>query len=258
MEAIRLRARPGKDHPIPIAQSTHKEFNMTRSLRWQLSAIAAAAAGVICVAQAQSTDPAMATTTTDAAYGTPAAMPEPATEAAVQATLQSEADARSAEATAAAEPAATRPLAYTAGTPMAAAPEQSTTVVIVPTQVDQSAVQAKAWAALEAEQITREEVASEAAYANQNGLIARGELSIVGEDKGMIHVEQADQARHARSTQQYLAKLDTKHQQFFAVEQERLNQLALAEQQRQQALAAQQAAQQQQMAQQAEQAQPTQ
>jgi hypothetical protein len=224
---------------------------MTRSLRWQLSAIAAAAAGVICVAQAQSTDPAVATSTTDAAYGAPAAMPEPATEAAVQATLQSEADARSAEPTAAAEPAAAR-------SPMAAAPEQSTTVVIVPTQVDQSAVQAKAWAALEAEPITREEVASEAAYANQNGLIARGELSIVGEDKGTAQVEQADQARHARSTQQYLAKLDTKHQQFFAVEQERLNQLALAEQQRQQALAAQQAAQQQQMAQQAEPAQPTQ
>jgi hypothetical protein len=230
---------------------------MTRSLRWQLSAIAAAAAGVICVAQAQSTDPAVATSTTDAAYGAPAAMPEPATEAAVQATLQSEADARSAEPTAAAEPAAARSPAYTAGT-MAAAPEQSTTVVIVPTQVDQSAVQAKAWAALEAEPITREEVASEAAYANQNGLIARGELSIVGEDKGTAQVEQADQARHARSTQQYLAKLDTKHQQFFAVEQERLNQLALAEQQRQQALAAQQAAQQQQMAQQAEPAQPTQ
>lgn len=230
---------------------------MTRSLRWQLSAIAAAAAGVICVAQAQSTDPAVATTT-DAAYGTPAAMPQPATEAAVQATLQSEADARSAEATAAAEPSATRSPAYTAGTPAAAAPEQATTVVIVPTQVDQSAVQAKAWAALEAEPITREEVASEAAYANQNGLIARGELSIVGEDKGTAQVEQADQARHARSTQQYLAKLDTKHQQFFAVEQERLNQLALAEQQRQQALAAQQAAQQQQMAQQAEPAQPTQ
>ena len=91
----------------------------------------------------------------------------------------------------------------------------------------------------------------------RDGLIARGEMSIVGEDKGTAYVEQADQARHARSTQQYLAKLDVKHQQFFAVEQERLNQLALAEQQRQQALAAQQAAQQQQLAQQ-QQSQPTQ
>jgi hypothetical protein len=239
---------------------------MTRSLRWQVSAIAAAAAGAICVAQAQSTDPAMqaqpaveASTTDAAAYGTPPAMPEAASEADVQATLQAEADARSTDANAAAEPTTPRAsTAYSAAAPMAA--DQPTTVVIVPTQVDQSAVQAKAWAALEAEPVTREDVATEAAYANQNGLIARGELSIVGEDKGTAHVEQADQARHARSTQQYLARLDTKHQQFFAVEQDRLNQLALQEQQRQQALAAQQAAQEQQLAaqQQAQPMQPTQ
>jgi hypothetical protein len=233
---------------------------MTRSLRWQLSAIAAGAAGAICVAQAQSTDPAMqaqpAAAADAATYGTPPAMPEAASEADVQATLQAEADARSTDANAAAEPTAQRAsTAYTAAAPMAA--DQPTTVVIVPTQVDQSAVQAKAWAALEAEPITREDVATEAAYANKNGLIARGELSIVGEDKGTAHVEQADQARHARSTQQYLARLDTKHQQFFAVEQDRLNQLALQEQQRQQALAAQQAAQEQQLAAQ-QQAQPTQ
>lgn len=239
---------------------------MTRSLRWQLTAIAAAtAAGAICVAQAQSADPALQAApaaevaTTDTAMPAPAAMPEQAaTEADVQATLQSEADARRAEGTAAAEPAAPkRATVYSAGAPMTAQADQPTTIVVVPTQVDQSAVQAKAWAALEAEPVTREDVAAEAAYANKNGLIARGEMSIVGEDKGTAYVEQADQARHARSTQQYLAKLDTKHQQFFAVEQERLNQLALAEQQRQQALAAQQAAQQQQLAQQ-QQSQPTQ
>ena len=238
---------------------------MTRSLRWQLTAIAAAtAAGAICVAQAQSADPALQAqpaaevATTDTAMPAPTAMPEPAaSETDVQATLQSEADARRAEGTAAAEPAAPkRATVYSAGTPMTAQADQPTTIVVVPTMVDQSAVQAKAWAALEAEPITREEVAAEAAYANKNGLIARGEMSIVGEDKGTAYVEQADQARHARSTQQYLARLDTKHQQFFAVEQERLNQLALAEQQRQQALAAQQAAQQQQLAQQ--QSQPTQ
>lgn len=239
---------------------------MTRSLRWQLTAIAAAAAGAICVAQAQSADPALQmqpaveASTADATLGTPATVPETApSEADVQATLQSEADARRAEGTAAAEPAAPAPkrsTVYSAGAPMTAQADQPTTIVIVPTQVDQSAVQAKAWAALEAEPTSREEVAAEAAYANKNGLIARGEMSIVGEDKGTAYVEQADQARHARSTQQVLAKLDVKHQQFFAVEQERLNQLALAEQQRQQALAAQQAAQQQQLAQQ--QAQPTQ
>lgn len=241
---------------------------MSRSLRWQLTAIAAAAAGAICVAQAQSTDPALQVqpaveaSTAEATLNTPAAMPEAApSEADVQSTLQSEADARRAEGSAAAEPAAAaaprRSTVYSAGAPMTAQAEQPTTIVVVPTQVDQSAVQAKAWAALEAEPVTREEVAAEAAYANKNGLIARGEMSIVGEDKGTAYVEQADQARHARSTQQYLAKLDTKHQQFFAVEQERLNQLALAEQQRQQALAAQQAAQQQQLAQQ-QQSQPTQ
>ena len=240
---------------------------MSRSLRWQLTAIAAAAAGAICVAQAQSTDPALQVqpaveaSTADATLNTPAAMPEAApSEADVQSTLQSEADARRAEGSAAAEPAAAAPrrsTVYSAGAPMTAQAEQPTTIVVVPTQVDHAAVQAKAWAALEAEPVTREEVAAEAAYANKNGLIARGEMSIVGEDKGTAYVEQADQARHARSTQQYLAKLDTKHQQFFAVEQERLNQLALAEQQRQQALAAQQAAQQQQLAQQ-QQSQPTQ
>ena len=240
---------------------------MSRSLRWQLTAIAAAAAGAICVAQAQSTDPALQVqpaveaSTAEATLNTPAAMPEAApSEADVQSTLQSEADARRAEGSAAAEPAAAAPrrsTVYSAGAPMTAQAEQPTTIVVVPTQVDQSAVQAKAWAALEAEPVTREEVAAEAAYANKNGLIARGEMSIVGEDKGTAYVEQADQARHARSTQQYLAKLDVKHQQFFAVEQERLNQLALAEQQRQQALAAQQAAQQQQLAQQ-QQSQPTQ
>jgi hypothetical protein len=231
---------------------------MTRSLRWQITAIAAAAAGAICVAQAQSADPAMPTqpaveaSTADATLNTPATVPQAApSEADVQATLQSEAEARRVEATAAAEPAAPKRAAtYTAGAPMTAQADQPTTIVIVPTQVDQSAVQAKAWAALEAEPTTREEVAAEAAYANKHGLIARGEMSIAGEDKGTAYVEQADQARHARSTQQYLAKLDVKHQQFFAVEQERLNQLALAEQQRQQALAAQQAAQQQQLAQQ--------
>ena len=237
---------------------------MTRSLRWQLTAIAASAAGAICVAQAQSADPALQmqpaaeVATTDTALPAPATTAEPAaTETDVQATLQSEADARRVEGTAAAEPAAPkRATVHSAGAAMTAQAEQPTTIVVVPTQVDQSAVQAKAWAALEAEPTTREEVAAEAAYANKNGLIARGEMSIVGEDKGTAYVEQADQARHARSTQQYLARLDTKHQQFFAVEQERLNQLALAEQQRQQALAAQQAAQQQQLAQQ--QSQPTQ
>lgn len=228
---------------------------MTRSLRWQLTAIAAAAAGAICVAQAQSADPALQTppaaeATADTTMAAPAVTTESTpSEANVEATLQSEADARRVEGTAAAEPAAPkRATVYSAGAPMTAQAEQPTTIVVVPTQVDQSAVQAKAWAALEAEPITREEVAAEAAYANKNGLIARGEMSIVGEDKGTAYVEQADQARHARSTQQVLAKLDTKHQQFFAVEQERLNQLALAEQQRQQALAAQQAAQQQQLA----------
>ena len=237
---------------------------MSRSLRWQFTAIAAAAAGAICVAQAQSADPALQmqpaveASMADAALPPPAALPEPAaTEADVQATLQSEADARRAEdTTAAAEPAAPKgAAAYAAGAPMTAQAEQPATIVVVPTQVDQSAVQAKAWAALEAEPVTREEVAAEAAYANKNGLIAHGEMSIVGEDMGTAYVEQADQARHARSTQQVLAKLDVKHQQFFAVEQDRLNQLALAEQQRQQALAAQQAAQQQQLAQQS---QPTQ
>jgi hypothetical protein len=240
-------------HPIAF---THKEFNMTRSLRWQLTAIAAAAAGAICVAQAQSADPALqAPPAADATMAAPAVTTEAApSETDVQATLQSEADARRAEGTAATEPAGAeaaapkRATVYSAGAPMTAQAEQPTTIVVVPTQVDQSAVQAKAWAALEAEPITREEVAAEAAYANKNGLIARGEWSIAGEDKGTAYVEQADQARHARSTQQYLAKLDTKHQQFFAVEQERLNQLALAEQQRQQALAAEQAAQQQQLA----------
>lgn len=232
---------------------------MTRSLRWKLSAIAAATAtaGVIGLAHAQITDStpaveAQATAEPAAeAYGAAPAMPEAATEADVSASMQTEAQAP-VDATATAEPAKRSATVYSA-TP---AVEQPSTIVVVPTVVDQQAVQNKAWAALEAEPITREDVASEAAYANKNGLIARGEMSIVGEDKGTAYVEQADQARHARSTQQHLAKLDAKHQQFFAVEQERLNQLALAEQQRQQALAAEQAAQQQQMAQQ--QTQPTQ
>ena len=233
---------------------------MIRSLRWQLSAIAAAAAGVICVAQAQSADPAIQAEPTAAAeaMALPDATPEPAaTEADVQATMQREAEARSTDPSAAAEPAAPgRTAPYTAGAPAAAqAQAQTSTIVVVPTQVDQNAIAEKAWAAVEAEQITREEVAAEAAYANKNGLIARGELSIVGEDKGTAYVEQADQARHARATQQYMAKVDARHQQFAAAEQERLNQLALAEQQRQQALAAEQAAQQQQLAQQE---QPTQ
>jgi hypothetical protein len=221
---------------------------MTRQLRWQLGAIAAAAAGLLAVAQAQIAD---TSTESQVTAEAPAVMSEPATEADVKAVMDNE-QVLSTMPAAPVDPVATPSAApVTAAAPVV---EQPTQIVVVPTTVDQAAVAAKAWATVEAMPITREDVVAEAVYANQNGLIPRGELSIVNEDKGSAYVEQADQARHARSTQQYMARLDAKHQQFFAVEQERLNQLALQEQQRQQALAAQQA-QQQQLAQQA---QPTQ
>ncbi|NRF69023.1 hypothetical protein HLB44_18680 [Aquincola sp. S2] len=217
---------------------------MTRKTLWQLSAIAAAAT-VMGIAQAQSDNSVAANeviveqrvaTEAKEMAAEPVMTPEQAaTYATTEATTTS--------------PSITETTITTTTTTTTSVP-QSTTIVVVPTQVDHVVVAAKAWAAVEAEPTTREEVVSEAVYANKNGLIPRGEMNAANEDKGTIYLEMGDQARHERSTKQYYAKVDSRHQQFAAAEQERLNQLALQEQQRQQALAAEQAQQQQQLAQQ--------
>lgn len=215
-----------------------------RTLLWQLGAVAAAAS-LMGIAQAQS-DQATAPTEASASvldqYEAANArngmdqQSDTTVDASMNAATETTADTSAAATdTAAPDPAAPK--------------AQDQTVVVVPTTVDQVAVYNKAWAAVEEMPTTRDEVVAEAVYANQNGLITRGEAGAVNEDKGIGAVEQADQTRIARSTEMYMAKVDAKRQQFAAQEQERLNQLALQEQQRQQQLA-----QQQQQAQQQEQA----
>lgn len=198
---------------------------MNRKTLWQITAIASAAA-LFGIAQAQSD-----TSTSAAPMTTEDRVAAEAVEMAAQPVVT--ADQAQTTVDINAQPVATD---ATTTTP------QSTTIVIVPTQVDHTAIHAKAWSAWEAESatVTREDVNAEARYAMQNGLIPRGEIGTVHEDKGSMGPELADQARHERSTQQVYAKVESRYQQMAAAEQERLNQLALAEQQRQQALAEQQ------------------
>jgi hypothetical protein len=202
---------------------------MNRKTLWQITAIASAAA-LVGIAQAQSD-----TSTSAAPMTTEDRVAAEAAEMAAQPVVTPDAAASQTTVDTSAQTAA--------GDATASSVPQSTTIVVVPTQVDHAAVHAKAWSAWEAESatpVTREDVVAETHYAMQNGLIPRGEIGTVNEDKGSMGPELADQARHERSTQQVYAKVESRYQQMAAAEQERLNQLALAEQQRQQALAAQQ------------------
>lgn len=153
---------------------------MTRQHRWQLAALAAAAS-LICVAQAQIAEP-----------GTePELQPAPGTEIVEQATP--------AEAAATpAPPAEPAPAESTPSQPVqAAAPEATPRVIVSPGGTGpavQAAPATPAPAVAEVPAVQRADVIAEAIYANEHGLIPRGELAMVHEDKGTLWAEQMAQA----------------------------------------------------------------
>lgn len=210
---------------------------MTRKTLWQLSAIAAAA-GLICVAQAQSTD-----TSTEVPAAAEATMPA-ASEADVQAVLNNEQATVPPVDTAAGETVLNTVPAdssTTSGTAMparrsvqvvAAAPAQQVSMEPEPLPVIVSAADLPP---------TREDVKSEALYANKHGLIPHGELSMVDEDKSGLRVERAEANRIARAETIRLAQVasatEVAMQQWQTRENARQLALQQQEQARQQALA---------------------
>jgi len=172
---------------LPTRRRTAKGF-------WQLTALALAA-GAFCVAQAQNlgllTDAeetmeppeviieqaaAPATPTTEATEASSSEEAKPATETSV------------APATQAAEP----------GTRAQASAQTGQTVVVTPQTASQPAMPA------EDRPPTREEVVADAIYANTHGLIPRGEVAVLHEDKGMLWAEQMAQSM----SNQQMAKAD--------------------------------------------------
>ncbi|HSW07259.1 hypothetical protein [Aquabacterium sp.] len=178
---------------------------MTRTHLWQLGAIAAAA-GLICVAQAQTSDTsANNQAAAESAMADPFAAPEKwsdtsPTEADVQAVLEADATSTTTDANAPAEP-SSEPAT-------AAMPSRKSNHAVVVTPSAAPAAEAAPVAAIEPP-ITREEVIAEAVYANRHGLIPRGEMAMVDEDKGTQWAEKADVARIARAEQTRLARLET-------------------------------------------------
>jgi hypothetical protein len=229
-----------------------KEIFMTRKTLWQLSAIAAAA-GLICVAQAQTTDTsaesqaAPEATMSDAwsvPYGSTEAAPS---ETDVQAVLNAEQQATvppvdtaagetvlntvpadSSTASSSAMP-AKRSVHVAAAAP---APAQQVSLEPEPLPVIVSAADLPP---------TREDVKAEAKYANQHGLIPHGELSMVDEDKSGMRVERGEANRIARAETIRLAQVasatEVAMQQWQARENARQLALQQQEQQRQAAVA---------------------
>lgn len=211
---------------------------MTRKTLWQLSAIAAAA-GLICVAQAQSTD------TTTESQATPEATMPAASEADVQAVLNAD------------QQATVPPVDTAAGetvlnTVPADSSTASSTAMPARRSVQVAAAAPAQQVALEPEPLpvivsaadlppTREDVKAEAKYANQHGLIPHGELSMVDEDKSGMRVERGEANRIARAETIRLAQVasatEVAMQQWQARENARQLALQQQEQQRQAAVA---------------------
>ena len=205
---------------------------MTRKTLWQLSAIAAAA-GLICVAQAQSTD-----TTTESQAAPEATMPA-ASEADVQAVLNNEqatvppVDATAGETVLNTVPADTSSIGSHPALPAkrsvqvaAAAPAQQVSLEPEPLPVIVSAADLPP---------TREDVKAEALYANKHGLIPHGELSMVDEDKSGLRVERAETNRIARAETIRLAQVASATEVAMQGWQARENARQLALQQQEQA-----------------------
>ena len=205
---------------------------MTRKTLWQLSAIAAAA-GLICVAQAQSTD-----TTTESQAAPEATMPA-ASEADVQAVLNNEqatvppVDATAGETVLNTVPADTSNIGSHPALPAkrsvqvaAAAPAQQVSLEPEPLPVIVSAADLPP---------TREDVKAEALYANKHGLIPHGELSMVDEDKSGLRVERAETNRIARAETIRLAQVASATEVAMQGWQARENARQLALQQQEQA-----------------------
>lgn len=165
---------------------------------WQLTALAVAA-GAFCVAQAQ--NPAMlsdpeesmepAEVIIEQTPTTPAATE--AQQSGQEATTPTTSTSESATST---EPVqeSSSPAAATPGiSPRATAPAQGgaangQTVVVTPQATNLPAMPA------EDRPPTREEVVADAIYANTHGLIPRGEVAVLHEDKGMLWAEQMAQS----------------------------------------------------------------
>lgn len=227
---------------------------MTRKTLWQLGAIAAAT-GLICVAQAQTSD----TTNMDSQAAPEATMsdawsvPYGSTEAApsetdVQAVINS-------------DQATVPPVDGTAGeTVLNTVPADSSTMPSNSAMTAKRSVQVAAAApaqqvSMEPEPLpvivsaadlppTREDVKSEAKYATQHSLIPHGELSMVDEDKSGLRVERGETNRIARAETIRLAQVATATK--IAMDQwqvrEDARQLALRQQEEQRAQAVAQAA----------------
>ena len=180
---------------------------MTRTHLWQLGVISAAA-GLICVAQAQINETSTEAQLAPASQAVdPVASPEKlsdssATETPVQAAPPADASSSSnaSEAIAPSVP---------SGEPAAAVmpAKRGGQQVIVAAAAEPAATPAPAAAA--ALPITREEVIAEAVYANLHGLIPHGEMAVVNEDLGTQWTQKAEQARLARAEQIRVARLET-------------------------------------------------
>lgn len=225
---------------------------MTRKTLWQLSAIAAAA-GLICVAQAQTADTNSADSQAvpEATMSEAWAVPYGSTEAA-----PSETDV---QAVIAADSQATVPPVDTASgeTMLNTVPANSTTASTMPAKrsIQVAAAAPAQQVSLEPEPLpvivsaadlppTREDVKTEAKYSTQHYLVPRGEMSMVDEDKSTMRVERGESNRIARAETIRLAQVATATK--IAMDQwqtrENARQLALRQQEEQRAQAVAEAA----------------
>jgi hypothetical protein len=193
---------------MPASYFHRKEYLMTRTHLWQLGVISAAA-GLICVAQAEINETSAETQLTPASQAVdPSAAPEKlsdpsATEAQVQAAPTADASSSS-NASEAIAP------SVRSGEPAAAVMPAKTSgqkVIVAAAAAEPTATSAPAAAAVLP--ITREEVIAEAIYANRHGLIPHGEMGVVNEDLGTQWTQKAEQARLARAEQIRVARLET-------------------------------------------------
>lgn len=210
---------------------------MTRKTLWQLSAIAAAA-GLICVAQAQSTD-----TSTEVQAAPEATMAAPS-EKDVQSVLNDQQATVPAVDTAAGETVLNTVPADSSTAGSTAAPVRRSVHVAAAAPAQQVSLEPEPLPVIiTASDLppTREDVKAEAKYANQHSLIPRGEMSMVDEDKSGMRVERAEANRIARAESIRLAQVaaatEVAMQQWQARENARQLALQQQEQQRQMALA---------------------
>lgn len=163
---------------------------MTRQRRWQLATLAAAAS-LICVAQAQiapaleETPPAQAGTE----LMVPAAEPAEATQTPAPAEPATTAQSTEGSTDTATPAAPATPAAMPATPPrVIVSPSPAATAAAATTPAPAAAPEPMA------APVTRAQVVAEAIYANEHGLIPRGELAMLHEDKGTLWAEQLAQA----------------------------------------------------------------